>query len=77
LKQRKIASSVIITFQVMTFSGMSTGHPDAVCALTQGSQEKLRAHSPGARDPNYPDIGWIFHASDTREIGRTIAAPIA
>jgi hypothetical protein len=77
LKQRKFASGVIITFQVMAFAGMSPGHPDAVCAFTQGSQEKLRIHPSGTGDSNHPDVGWVFHPSNPCQIGSTVAAPVA
>jgi hypothetical protein len=61
----------------MAFAGMSPGYPDAVCALTQGSQEKLGIHPSGTRDAHHPDIGWVFHPSDSSQIGSTIAAPVA
>jgi hypothetical protein len=77
LKKSKFASGVIITFQVMAFAGMSPGHPDAVCALTQGREEKLRVHPAGAGDPYSPDVGWIFHPSDPCQVSSTIAAPVA
>jgi hypothetical protein len=77
LKKSKFASGVIITFQVMAFAGMSPGHPDAVCALTQSCEEKLRVHPAGTGDPNSPDVGWIFHPSDPCQVGSTIAAPVA
>jgi hypothetical protein len=77
LKKGEFASGVIITFQVMAFTGMSPRHPDAVGPLTQGGQEKFRIHPPGAGDPNRPDVGWIFHPSDACQVGSTIAAPIA
>jgi hypothetical protein len=61
----------------MAFAGMSPGHPDAVCAFTQGRQEKFRAHASGTGDPHHPDIGRVFHPSDPGQIGGTIAAPVA
>jgi hypothetical protein len=76
-KQRKISSGIVITFQVMAISRMSTGHPDAVCALSKGGQNKLRTHSTGTGDSNHPDVGWIFHSADTRKICSAITAPVA
>jgi hypothetical protein len=76
LKQRKFAPSIIITFQVMAFAGMSPGHPDAVCAFSQGSQEKLRIHPSGAGDANHTDVGWVFHPPNPCQIGSTVAAPV-
>ena len=61
----------------MAFAGMSPGHPDAVCAFSQGSQEKLRVHPPGTGNSNHPDVGWVFHPSNPCQIGGTVAAPVA
>jgi hypothetical protein len=77
LKQREFASGVIITFQVMAFAGMSPGYPDAVCTFTQGSQKKLRIHPAGTGDSNDPYVRWIFHPSNTCQVGSTVATPVA
>jgi hypothetical protein len=61
----------------MAFAGMSPGYPDAVCAFTQGSQEKLRVHPSGAGNSDHPYIGGVFHPSDSCQIGCTVAAPVA
>jgi hypothetical protein len=76
LKQRKFTPGIIITFQVMAFAGMSPGHPDAVCAFTQGSQEKLGVHPSGTGDSNHPYVGWVFHPSNPCQVGSTVAAPV-
>jgi len=77
LKQQKLPAKIVITFQVMTFSGMSPGYPDAVSTLPQGCQSKRGAHSAGAGDSYHPDIGRIFHPVDARKISGAIAAPVA
>jgi hypothetical protein len=77
LKQRKFSSGIVITFQVMAVSRMSPGHPDAVCALSESGQNKLRTHSSGTGDPNHPDMGWILHPADPRKIGGAVTAPVA
>jgi hypothetical protein len=77
LKQSKFATGIVITFQVMAFSGMSPGHPDAVCSFTQGGKKELGTHPSGAGYPDHPDIGRIFHPADAGQIGRAIAAPVA
>ena len=77
LKQRKFSSGIVITFQVMAVSGMSPGHPDAVCTLSEGGQNKLRTHSTGTGNSNHPDMGWILHSADPRKIGSPVTAPVA
>ena len=75
-KQREFPTSVVITFQVMAFAGMSPGHPDAVGAFPQGGQGELGAHAAGAGDANDPDVGGVFHPADTCQVGSAIAAPV-
>jgi hypothetical protein len=77
LKQCKFASGIVITFQVMAFSGMSPGNPDAVGSFPQSCQEKLRAHASRAGNTDNPDIGWIFHPAHSGKIGGTITTPVA
>jgi hypothetical protein len=77
LKQSEFATGVVITFQVMAFSGMSPGYPDAVGPLTQGGQKEFGTHPSGAGNSDHPNIGRILHPADTGKIGRTIAAPVA
>ena len=77
LKQQKLPAKIVITFQVMTFSGMSPGYPDAVSTLPYGGQSKRGAHSAGAGDSYHPDIGRIFHPVDARKISGAITTPVA
>jgi hypothetical protein len=77
LKQGEFATGIVITFQVMAFTGMSPGYPDAVSAFPHGRQKKFRVHPAGARNPDDPDIGGVFHPADSGKIGGTITAPIA
>jgi len=76
-KQRKFATGVVITFQVMAFTGMSPGNPDAVRTFAQGGQKEFGAHPAGARYPDNPDIGRILHPADPGKVGSPIAAPVA
>jgi hypothetical protein len=76
-KQREFATGVVITFQVMAFTGMSPGNPDAVRTFAQGGQKEFGTHPAGARYPDNPDIGRILHSADARQIGSPIAAPVA
>jgi hypothetical protein len=77
LKQGELSSCVIITFQVMAFSGMSPGDPNAVRTLTDCGEKKLGAHPTGAWDSNDTNIGGIFHSADPRQIGCSVTAPVA
>jgi hypothetical protein len=77
LEQRKLASGVVITFQVMAFTRMSPGHPHAVSPFSQSGQKKLRAHATGAGNPYDTDIGRVFHPAYTGEVGCPVAAPVA
>jgi len=76
-KQCELAASVVITFQVMAFTGMSPGNPDAVCTFAQGGQKEFGTHPAGARYPDNPDIGRVFHTADPGQIRGPIAAPVA
>ena len=77
LEQGKFAAGIVITFQVMAFSGVSPGDPDTVCALTQRCQKEFGIHPPGAGNADDPDIGRIFHPADAGKISGAITAPIA
>ena len=77
LKQGEFATGIVITFQVMAFTGMSPGDPNAVCTFTQGSQEEFGIHPPCAGNADDPDVGRIFHPADAGKISGAIAAPIA
>ena len=76
-KQRKFSTGIVITFQVMAFSGMSPGHPDAVGPFPQGGQKEFGTHPTGAGDPDHPDIGRIFHPAHAGQVGGAVAAPVA
>jgi hypothetical protein len=77
LEQGEFATGIVITFQVMAFTGMSPGDPNAVCTLTQRCQKEFRIHPSRAGDADDPDVGRIFHPADAGKIGGAIAAPIA
>jgi len=49
----------------------------AVCALSEGSQNKFRAHPTCTRDSDHPDVWRIFHPVDPCKISGTITAPVA
>ena len=76
-KKGEFASGVVITFQVMAFTGMSPGHPHPVGTLPQGGQEKLGAHATGAGNPDDPDVGRVLHPAYAGQVRCAVAAPIA
>jgi hypothetical protein len=61
----------------MAFTRMSAGYPYGIRTLTQGGQDELDAHPAGAGNPDYPDVGRVFHATHAGEISRAVAAPVA
>jgi hypothetical protein len=77
LKQGEFASCVVITFQVMAFSGMSPGDPYAVSAFAKCGEEKFGAHPACTWYSNDTNIRGIFHTTDPREISCSVTAPIA
>jgi hypothetical protein len=76
-KQRKLSTGVVITFQVMAFTGMSPGDPHPVGALPKGGKGELEVHPPGARYPDDPYVRRVFHPADTGKIGGAVTAPVA
>jgi hypothetical protein len=74
---RELAPRIVITFQVMAFTRMSAGYPYGIGAFPKSGQCKLGAHAPGTWNANHANIGWVFHATDTSQISRTVAAPVA
>jgi hypothetical protein len=77
LEKGEFPPCVVITFQVMAFTGMSPGHPHAVGALTKGRQCEFRAHASCTGNSDHTNIRRIFHPADSGEIGRTVTAPVA
>jgi hypothetical protein len=77
LKQSEFASGIVITFQVMAFTGMSPGYPDTICSFSQGRKKEFGAHAAGAGYSNHSNIGRIFHPTYAGQVGGAIAAPVA
>ena len=77
LEQGKLASCVVITFQVMAVAGVSPGNPDAVDAAPEGSEDELGAHPGRAGHPDDPDIRWILEAAHACQVCRAVATPVA
>ncbi len=66
-----------MTFQVMTFTGMSATQEDTVCAQLKSLQYLLRIDRTRAHHPNHPKIGGILNPTYSSEIGPCIGAPVA
>jgi len=77
LEQGEFAAGIVITFQVMAFTGMSPGDPNTICTFTQGCQEEFGIHPSCAGDADDPDVGRIYYPADAGKISGAIAAPIA
>ena len=76
-KQGEFAPGIVITFQVMAFTGMSPGDPNAICTFSQGCQEEFGIHPSCAGDADDPDVGRILHPADPGKISGAITAPVA
>jgi len=74
-EKRKFSTSIVITFQVMAFAGMSPGHPNTIRAFSERGQCKLGTHSTGTGYPYDPNIGRILHSADAGKICSAITAP--
>jgi hypothetical protein len=77
LKKCKFPSGIIITFQVITFPGMSPGYPDTIRPFSQSGEKKLGTHLCGAGDTNHPNVGRVFQPTHPRQIRSTITAIVA
>jgi hypothetical protein len=76
LEQGKLSAGIVITFQVMTFSGVSARNPYPVGPMTKRIQDKLRTHPARTRDTDNPNIGWVRHSAHASEVGSTVTAPV-
>jgi hypothetical protein len=76
-EQDKLSSGIVITFQVIAFTGVSPGHPHTVRAVTEGSQDKLGAHPARAGQTDNPEIGGVLKTAYPGQIRCTVTAPVA
>jgi hypothetical protein len=76
-QQGKFSPGIVITFQVMTLSGVSPGDPYAVSSVTKSIQDKLRAHPARTRDADDPYIGRIRQPAHPSQVSSTVTAPVA
>jgi len=76
-KQAEFPAGIIITFQVMTVSRMSPGHPYAVGTVSECGQNEFGTHPSRAGDTDHPDVRGILHTADTCKISGAVSTPIA
>jgi hypothetical protein len=76
-QQGEFSPGIVITFQVMTLSGVSPGDPYPVGPVTKSIQDKLWAHPTGTRYPDNPDIGRIRQPAYPCQVSCTVTAPVA
>jgi hypothetical protein len=76
-QQGKFSAGIVITFQVMTLSGVSPRDPYPISPVTKGIQNKLGAHPTCTRDADDPDIGWIRQPAYPGQVSSTVTAPVA
>jgi hypothetical protein len=76
LQKCEFPSCVVITFQVMAVAWVSAGHPYTVRAVTKGRQHEFRGDPSRAGHPDDPEIGRVLKSAHTRQIRRTVTAPV-
>ncbi len=54
---------------------MSAAHKNTVGTLLKRSENMMRRHAAGARDPNSPDICRILHTTDPSQVSSGICSP--
>ena len=61
----------------MAIARVSARDPDPVHSLSEGLQNKLWVHVPGAWNHDYPDIRWILHTAHPGQISGPVGTPAA
>jgi hypothetical protein len=77
LEQGEFSSSIVITFQVMAVTWVSSRNPDSISTLPESCQEKLGIHPTGTWDPNGSDVRGILQPAHPGKICCPVGAPIA
>jgi hypothetical protein len=76
-EQGEFSSGIVITFQVMAVTRVSSRDPDSIGPLPESCQEKLGIHPTGTRDPNGSDVRRILQPAHPGKIRCPVGAPIA
>ena len=61
----------------MAITGMATADEDAISSFAEGIKDEAGVNSSAAHDADAHQIGRIFHAGSTRQVGAGVTAPIA
>lgn len=77
LEQGEFSSGIVITFQVMAVTWVSSRNPDSISTLPESCQEKLGIHPTGTWDPNGSDVRGILQPAHPGKICCPVGAPIA
>jgi hypothetical protein len=76
-QENEFPSGIVITFQVMAFTGVSPGNPHAVRTVPEGRQNKLGGHPSRAGNADDPEVGRVLKPVHTGKIRRAVGAPVA
>jgi hypothetical protein len=68
--------ALFITSQVMAVTDVSAGHHHPVGSRLKRIQQKTMIHSPGAHEPDEPDVGGVLHSRHPCQVGPRIRAPV-
>jgi hypothetical protein len=77
LEQGEFSSGIVITFQVMAVTRVSSGDPDSIRTLPESCQKKLGIHPTGTWNPNGSDVRGILQPAHPGKICCPVGAPIA
>lgn len=77
IKEYKLSSCVVITFQVMAIPGVSAGHPHPVRPVPKGGQDQFGAHPCGTGHPDDPEIRRVLQPAHARQVRGPVTAPVA
>ena len=75
--QLEAAQSLVVLFDVMTFSRMTSGNHHAVCAVGERLEHEGRIEGVRAHQADQTNVGRIFDASGPGQIRSAIGTPVA
>jgi hypothetical protein len=77
LEQRYPAGFFYITFQVMTFAGMSAADQYSVCPQFESLKDKGRFYTATAHNTDYTHVRRILFTRSACQVGRGVGTPVA
>jgi len=69
--------SLLITFQVMAFTQVSTNHQNAVGSSLQCVDDEVGSHHTGAHHPDHPQVRGILQTTDPSQVSSSVCSPRA